>query len=36
VWLAAEFARPLFNAGVKVIDLSADFRLKDAAEGMSR
>ncbi len=28
--LAAEFAEPLLNAGLKVIDLSADFRLKDA------
>lgn len=27
--LAAEFAIPLMKAGVKVIDLSADFRLKD-------
>lgn len=26
--LAAEFARPLVNAGVKVIDISADFRLR--------
>jgi N-acetyl-gamma-glutamyl-phosphate reductase len=29
--LAAEFAAPLLNAGVRVIDLSADFRLKGAA-----
>jgi N-acetyl-gamma-glutamyl-phosphate reductase len=29
--LAAEFARPLFNTGIKVIDLSADFRLKDVS-----
>jgi len=28
--LAAEFASPLVKAGVKVIDLSADFRLRDA------
>ena len=28
--VAAEFAVPLFNAGVRVIDLSADFRLKSA------
>jgi N-acetyl-gamma-glutamyl-phosphate reductase len=28
---AAEFAKPLLEAGVRVIDLSADFRLKDAA-----
>src|SRR4051812_33460015 len=26
--VAAEFAVPLFNAGVRVIDLSADFRLR--------
>lgn len=29
--LAAEFAKPLLDAGLRVIDLSADFRLKDAA-----
>lgn len=29
--LAAEFARPLLDAGLRVIDLSADFRLKDPA-----
>jgi len=29
--LAAEFAGPLFEAGKRVIDLSADFRLRDAA-----
>ena len=29
--VAAEFAVPLINAGVRVIDLSADFRLRDAA-----
>lgn len=29
--LAAEFARPLLHAGLRVIDLSADFRLKDEA-----
>ena len=29
--LAAEFAAPLIDAGVKIIDLSADFRLRDAA-----
>ncbi len=29
--LAAEFARPLLHAGLRVIDLSADFRLKDTA-----
>lgn len=28
--VAAEFAGPLFEKGVKVIDLSADFRLEDA------
>ena len=28
--LAAEFARPLLAAGVRVVDLSADFRLRDA------
>jgi N-acetyl-gamma-glutamyl-phosphate reductase len=28
--VAAEFARPLLDAGCRVIDLSADFRLKDA------
>ena len=27
--LAAEYAKPLFNAGLKVIDISADFRVKD-------
>lgn len=29
--LAAEFAEPLLQAGARVIDLSADFRVKDAA-----
>jgi N-acetyl-gamma-glutamyl-phosphate reductase len=29
--LAAEYAVPLLEAGVRVIDLSADFRLRDAA-----
>lgn len=29
--LAAEFAAPLLEAGLRVIDLSADFRLKDAS-----
>lgn len=29
--LAAEFAEPLLKKGLKVIDLSADFRLKDTA-----
>lgn len=29
--LASEFAGPLFEAGRRVIDLSADFRLRDAA-----
>ena len=29
--VASEFARPLLKAGCSVIDLSADFRLKDAA-----
>src|SRR5712691_1749612 len=29
--LAAEFAKPLLQAAVRVIDLSADFRIKDAA-----
>ena len=29
--LAAEFAQPLLKAGLRVIDLSADFRLKDEA-----
>lgn len=29
--LAAEFAAPLIEAGIKIIDLSADFRLRDAA-----
>ena len=28
--LAAEFAKPLLSAGARVIDLSADFRIKDA------
>ena len=28
--LAAEFALPLLNAGLKIVDLSADFRLRDA------
>jgi N-acetyl-gamma-glutamyl-phosphate reductase len=28
--LAAEFARPLLAAGARVVDLSADFRVKDA------
>lgn len=28
--LAAEFAAPLVDAGIKIIDLSADFRLRDA------
>ena len=28
--LAAEFARPLLAAGVRVVDLSADFRLRDS------
>lgn len=28
--LAAEFARPLLAAGIRVVDLSADFRLRDA------
>ena len=28
--LAAEFAAPLVSAGIRVIDLSADFRLRDA------
>jgi N-acetyl-gamma-glutamyl-phosphate reductase len=27
--LAAEYAEPLFNAGLKVIDISADFRIRD-------
>ena len=27
--LAAEYAEPLFNAGLKVIDISADFRVRD-------
>ncbi|MCF7855479.1 MAG: N-acetyl-gamma-glutamyl-phosphate reductase [Candidatus Pacebacteria bacterium] len=30
--LAAEFAVPLLEAGVKVIDISADFRLRDTAQ----
>ncbi len=30
--LAAEFARPLVAAGVKVLDLSADFRIRDTAK----
>ena len=29
--LAAEFAKPLLSAGARVVDLSADFRTKDAA-----
>jgi len=29
--LAAEFAKPLLQIGVRVVDLSADFRVKDAA-----
>ena len=29
--LAAEFAKPLLSAGARVIDLSADFRVKDGA-----
>lgn len=29
--VAAEFAKPLVEAGLKVIDLSADFRIKDPA-----
>ena len=29
--LAAEFARPLLAAGLRVIDLSADFRIRDTA-----
>jgi N-acetyl-gamma-glutamyl-phosphate reductase len=29
--LAAEFAEPLLNAGLRVLDLSADFRLRDPA-----
>ena len=29
--LAAEFAAPLLDAGLRVVDLSADFRLKDEA-----
>jgi N-acetyl-gamma-glutamyl-phosphate reductase len=29
--LAGEFAKPLLEAGARVIDLSADFRVKDAA-----
>ncbi len=29
--VATEYARPLLNAGIRVIDLSADFRLKSAA-----
>jgi N-acetyl-gamma-glutamyl-phosphate reductase len=29
--VATEYARPLVQAGVKVIDLSADFRIKDVA-----
>jgi N-acetyl-gamma-glutamyl-phosphate reductase len=29
--LAAEFAKPLLVAGARVVDLSADFRVKDAA-----
>src|SRR5260221_9394741 len=30
--VAAEFARPLVAAGLRVIDLSADFRIKDPAD----
>src|SRR5207244_1008560 len=29
--LAAEFAKPLLSAGTRVVDLSADFRIKDAS-----
>jgi N-acetyl-gamma-glutamyl-phosphate reductase len=29
--VATEFARPLVEAGLRVIDLSADFRIKDSA-----
>jgi N-acetyl-gamma-glutamyl-phosphate reductase len=29
--LAAEFAKPLLQSGARVVDLSADFRIKDAA-----
>ncbi|HEV3147144.1 MAG TPA: N-acetyl-gamma-glutamyl-phosphate reductase [Chthoniobacterales bacterium] len=29
--LAAEFAKPLLSAGARVVDLSADFRVKDGA-----
>ncbi len=29
--LAAEFAKPLLSAGARVVDLSADFRIKNAA-----
>jgi N-acetyl-gamma-glutamyl-phosphate reductase len=29
--LAAEFAKPLLSAGARVVDLSADFRINDAA-----
>ena len=29
--VSVEYARPLLEAGIKVIDLSADFRLRDAA-----
>ena len=29
--LAAEFAKPLLSAGARVVDLSADFRVKDTA-----
>ncbi len=29
--LAVEFAKPLLSAGARVVDLSADFRVKDAA-----
>lgn len=29
--LAAEFAKPLLQAGTRVVDLSADFRIKEAA-----
>jgi N-acetyl-gamma-glutamyl-phosphate reductase len=28
---AADFARPLLNGGARIVDLSADFRIKDAA-----
>ena len=29
--LATEFAKPLLQAGARIVDLSADFRIKDAA-----